>query len=207
MHALSERTPTTRRLTGTALLLTSALLLGGCADGADAGSEAAAATAAASAPADPTGAASDQGPTVLDVATGEGATTFATAVRGAGLEQTLALPGPLTVFAPSDAAFEALPPGLLDALLAPENAEALTLIVAYHVVEDDLPAADLDGDVTALSGQKLTLSSTDGGSVNGVPVLTPDVEASNGTVHVIDTVLIPPDIDPEALLAGGEAAP
>jgi uncharacterized surface protein with fasciclin (FAS1) repeats len=200
----------TYRLTGTALLLTSALLVGGCAGGDGGGTAAAgtpaAGTPAATAQADPTGAASTQGPTVLDVATDEGATTFATAVQAAGLEQTLALPGPLTVFAPSDAAFEALPPGLLDALLAPENAEALTLIVAYHVVEDDLRAGDFDGQVTALSGQTLTLSSADGGSVNDVPVLAPDVEASNGTVHVIDSVLLPPDVDPQALLGGGEAA-
>jgi uncharacterized surface protein with fasciclin (FAS1) repeats len=142
------------------------------------------------------------GSTVLEVAASDPQfSTFVQAVEAAGLEQTIALPGPITVFAPTNEAFEALPDGLLDELLKPANKEPLTFIVSYHVVEDEITSDDLDGEVTALSGQKLELSGAEGGSVNGVAVVQADIESSNGVVHAIDEVLVPPDVDPEALLA------
>lgn len=193
-----------------AALTTAALLLSGCtADQLSAGAapgETSSPPAATGTPQRPqTGSATpDDSGTVLDVAAADDLSTFVAAVNAAGLEQTLALPGPLTVFAPTNEAFEALPDGLLEELLKPENKGTLTLVVAYHVVEDEITSADLDGEVTALSGQSLELSSSSGGSVNEAAIVSADAEASNGVVHAIDRVLIPPDVDPEALLAPAE---
>jgi uncharacterized surface protein with fasciclin (FAS1) repeats len=174
-----------RRTRVGAALLGTALLLSGCAADAREGAE-------------PGGTDAADGSTVLEVAANDPQlSTFVQAVEAAGLEQTLALPGPLTVVAPTNEAFEALPEGLLDELLKPANKEPFTFIVTYHVVEDEITSSDFDGDVTALSGQQLELSD---GSVNGAAVVQADVEASNGVVHVIDEVLIPPDVDPQALL-------
>jgi uncharacterized surface protein with fasciclin (FAS1) repeats len=175
-----------RRTRVGAALLGSALLLSGCAADARDGAEAAGTDTAG-------------GSTVLDVAASDPQfSTFVQAVEAAGLEQTLELPGPLTVFAPTNEAFEALPEGLLDELLKPANKEPFTFVVTYHLVEDEITSDDLDGEVTALSGQKLELN---GGSVNGAAVVQADLESSNGVVHAIDEVLIPPDVDPQALLA------
>jgi uncharacterized surface protein with fasciclin (FAS1) repeats len=185
-----------------AVAAAAALLLTGCATADDGG----ATTGAAGPTAVPTGASGEtaQGPTVLDVAASdENLSTFVEAVEAAGLEQTLALPGPLTVFAPSNEAFEALPEGLLDELLKPDNSEPITFIVTYHVVEDELTSSQIsDGTVVALSGQPLTLTTANGVQVNDASVVEADLGASNGVVHVIDEVLIPPDVDPQALLAG-----
>jgi uncharacterized surface protein with fasciclin (FAS1) repeats len=202
-------------------LLGTALLLSGCAadatEGAQPGGTKSPPIADETPGAVEPGAATDAGVTPAETSTGaavaaEGSSvlavvaddpqfsTFVQVVEAAGLEQTLGLPGPLTVFAPTNEAFASLPPGLLQQLLKPKNKEPLTFIAAYHVVEDEITAGDLDGDVTALSGQTLTLSSSDGGTVNGVAIVQPDVSAGNGVVHGIDGVLIPPDVDPQALL-------
>lgn len=126
--------------------------------------------------------------------------TLVLALDAAGLVEALQAPGPFTVFAPTDDAFAALPEGVLDKLVQPENKDALTKILTYHVVEGAVMAADVtDGEVPTLEGQTLTLSTADGVTVNGAKVTTADVEASNGVIHLIDTVLLPPDFDPATL--------
>ena len=141
--------------------------------------------------------------TIVDVASNtDGLSTLAAAVGAAELVDTLNGEGPFTVFAPTDEAFEALPPGVLDALLLPENQETLAKILAYHVVPGSVMAADVpDGEVATVEGQTVTLSTADGVTVNGATVTQADVIADNGVIHVIDAVILPPDVDPAALTA------
>lgn len=141
--------------------------------------------------------------TIVDVASNtEGFSTLVAAVSAAGLVDTLNGEGPFTVFAPTDDAFAALPPGVLDALLLPENKETLAKILTYHVVPGTVLAADVtDGDVATVEGQSVTLSTADGVTVNGAKVVQADVMADNGVIHVIDAVILPPDVDPAALIA------
>jgi uncharacterized surface protein with fasciclin (FAS1) repeats len=140
--------------------------------------------------------------TIVDVAVEAGTfETLVAAVEAAGLAETLSGEGPFTVFAPTDEAFAALPEGLVDALLLPENQEALTAILTYHVLDGEVLAADVTaGDVTTLEGEDITISTDDGVMVNEATVTATDVLASNGVIHVIDAVLVPPSIDPAALL-------
>lgn len=126
--------------------------------------------------------------------------TLVTAVQAAGLEETLRGEGPYTVFAPTDDAFEALPEGTLDTLLAEPEGD-LADILTYHVVEGEVPAADvagLDGEeVTTVNGATFTVGVADDAVTltdaagNEVNVTMTDVEASNGVIHVIDAVLMP----------------
>jgi uncharacterized surface protein with fasciclin (FAS1) repeats len=141
--------------------------------------------------------------TIVDVASStDGFSTVVAAVQADGLVDTLKGEGTFTVFAPNDAAFAALPAGLVDALLLPENKDALTKILTYHVVPGTVMAADVtDGDVATVEGQNVTLSTADGVTVNGAKVIQADVVASNGVIHVIDSVIVPPDVDVQALLA------
>lgn len=140
--------------------------------------------------------------TIVDVATANGSfTTLVSALQAADLAETLSGPGPYTVFAPTDAAFEALPEGVLDKLLLPENKEVLKQILTYHVVDGEMKAADIKtGMAPTLEGTDVDVVA-DGGTVtvNGATVEQPDVTASNGVIHVIDTVLIPEGVDPAAL--------
>ena len=140
--------------------------------------------------------------TIVDVAVEAGSfETLVAAVEAAGLAETLSGEGPFTVFAPTDEAFAALPEGLVDALLLPENQEALTEILTYHVLDGEVLAADVTaGDVPTLQGEEITISTDDGVMVNEATVTATDVMASNGVIHVIDAVLVPPSIDPAALL-------
>jgi len=118
--------------------------------------------------------------------------TLVAAVTAAGLGETLSGEGPFTVFAPTNAAFEALPAGVLEALLLPENKDTLVKILTYHVVPGAVMAADVtDGHVATVEGQNVTLSTADGVTVDGAKVVTTDIAASNGTIHVIDTVILP----------------
>ncbi len=120
--------------------------------------------------------------------------TLVTAVTAAGLVETLKGKGPFTVFAPTDAAFAELPAGTVESLLKPENKEKLTQILTYHVVPGKIMAADLKGkkmDVATVEGSELSIDATDGVMVNNAEVIKPDVEASNGVIHVIDVVLMP----------------
>ena len=122
--------------------------------------------------------------------------TLVAAVTAADLGETLSGAGPFTVFAPTNDAFGALPAGTVDTLLEPANREKLTSVLTFHVVAGKLLAADLsDGQtLTTVQGQTLTVK-IDGATVtvNGVPVVQADVEASNGVVHVIGGVLLPAD--------------
>ena len=141
--------------------------------------------------------------TIVDIAAGtDGFATLVAAADAAGLIETLSGEGPFTVFAPTDDAFAALPDGLVDALLLPENKDVLTKILTYHVVPGTVMAADIvDGDVATVEGQTVTLSTMDGVKVNDATVIQADIVADNGVVHVIDAVIVPADVDPAALLA------
>jgi len=124
----------------------------------------------------------------------ESLSTLVSAVKAAGLVETLQGDGPFTVFAPTNAAFEALPEGQLESLLKPENKEQLTAILTYHVVPGKVMSTDLSDGMTAatVNGAEVTITTTDGAQVNGANVASADIEASNGVVHVIDAVILPP---------------
>ena len=142
--------------------------------------------------------------TIVDVAVGAGTfDTLVAAVSAAGLAETLSGEGPFTVFAPTDEAFAALPAGLVDALLLPENEAALVAVLTYHVLGAEVPSSDVaTGAVGTLQGEEIELVVDDNGvTVNGANVIAVDVEASNGVIHVIDAVLVPPSIDPGTLLS------
>ena len=132
------------------------------------------------------------------VVTANAAGTFATlvaAVTAADLATTLKSPGPFTVFAPTDAAFAKLPAGTVDMLLLPENKAMLQAVLKYHVVAGEVKAAQVVTltSATTLQGSDVAITVT--GStvkVNDATVTAADVEASNGVIHVIDTVLLPP---------------
>lgn len=126
----------------------------------------------------------------------ESLSTLVSAVQAAGLVETLSGEGPFTVFAPTNAAFEALPEGLLETLLQPENKAQLKAILTYHVVSSKVMSTDLQNgqEVATVQGEKITVSTTDGAKINGATVSTADVAASNGVVHIIDEVILPPSV-------------
>ncbi len=128
--------------------------------------------------------------------------TLAQTISLAGLGDTLQGAGPFTVFAPTDDAFAALPDGVLDALVKPENKETLAKILTYHVVPGNVKAAAVvTGPVASVEGSELALKNEGGVvTVNGAKVLTADVSASNGTIHTIDKVLVPASVDLSALV-------
>ena len=131
---------------------------------------------------------------IVETATAAGSfSTLLAAASAAGLVDTLKGDGPFTVFAPTDAAFAALPAGTVDGLLKPENRQQLTEILTYHVVPGKIMSSDLKEGMTATTVQKGTLTVTlEGGpKVNGTTISQPDIEASNGVIHVIDGVLMP----------------
>jgi transforming growth factor-beta-induced protein len=135
--------------------------------------------------------------TIVDVAIADGRfTTLVAAVEAAGLVETLSGEGPFTVFAPTDDAFAALPAGTLESLLLPENKQALTDILLYHVVSGKVMAADVVSLTSAptVLGKDVTITVKDGKVFlnDSVQVIITDVEASNGVIHVIDAVLLPP---------------
>ena len=140
--------------------------------------------------------------TIVDVASGAGNfNTLVAAVKAADLVETLSGTGPFTVFAPTDEAFAALPAGVLDALLLPENKEILVKILTYHVVSGMVMAADItDGDVATVEGSNVMLVTTSGVKVNDANVVSADVPASNGVIHAIDAVILPPGVDVAALI-------
>ncbi len=137
--------------------------------------------------------------TIVEVAAGdENFSTLVQAIEAAGLAETLSEAGPYTVFAPTNEAFEALPEGTLDQLLLPENQEALVQILTYHVLPQAVPAAQVvSGDVETVAGPPLSVNvddATGNVSVNQATVVQADVQASNGVIHAIDQVLLPPDL-------------
>ncbi|HBX65142.1 MAG: fasciclin [Balneola sp.] len=132
--------------------------------------------------------------------------TLVTAVKAAGLVETLQSDGPFTVFAPTNAAFEALPEGVLEMLLKPENKDKLTAVLTYHVVSGKVMSGDLkDGMMaTTVEGSKAEISINYGKvKVDGANVAMADIEASNGVVHVIDAIILPPSI--QKALASNES--
>ena len=130
----------------------------------------------------------------------EGFSTLVAALTAAGLVETLQGEGPFTVFAPNDAAFAALPEGLLEKLLLPENVAVLTSILTYHVVGAKVLSTEVvAGDAASVEGSNLALTTDMGVMVNDATVIQADVEASNGVIHVIDKVLVPPTVDLAAL--------
>jgi uncharacterized surface protein with fasciclin (FAS1) repeats len=123
--------------------------------------------------------------------------TLVTAVKAAGLVETLKGKGPFTVFAPTNKAFEALPEGTLEMLLKPENKEKLAAVLTYHVVAGSYPAAKVKDGMTpkTVQGETFEISVYDGGvKVNDARVIKADVMATNGVVHVIDKVILPPSM-------------
>ena len=120
--------------------------------------------------------------------------TLVAAVQAAGLVETLKGKGPFTVFAPTDAAFAALPPGTVETLLKPENKDQLAAILTYHVVPGKVMSSDIAGkklDAATVQGQTVAIDATSGVTVNDASVVAADVEASNGVIHVIDKVILP----------------
>lgn len=131
---------------------------------------------------------------IVDTAVAAGDfTTLAAALEAGGLIDTLKGDGPFTVFAPTDAAFAALPEGTVESLLLPENKDQLVAILTYHVVPGKVMSTDLsDGmEAATVQGGAVTISMADGVSVNDASVVGADVEATNGVIHVIDKVILP----------------
>jgi uncharacterized surface protein with fasciclin (FAS1) repeats len=133
---------------------------------------------------------------IVDIAASAGTfKTLVAAVQAAGLVETLRGQGPFTVFAPTDEAFRALPAGTVERLLRPENRGELTRILTYHVVPGRVTSDQLAGRTArpaTVQGQKLRVDGRQGVSVDQARVIRADIAASNGVVHVIDRVLIPP---------------
>ncbi|MEM9638306.1 MAG: fasciclin domain-containing protein [Pseudomonadota bacterium] len=141
-----------------------------------------------------------QGSDIVDIAASNGNfNTLVAAVQAAGLEDTLRSPGPFTVFAPTDAAFAALPAGTVESLLLPENKDQLVSILTYHVLPGAVQSGDVLGSVTnvaTVQGQTVRVDGTGGKfaaavRVNDANVTTADILATNGVIHVIDKVLLP----------------
>lgn len=132
---------------------------------------------------------------IVDTAVAAGSfTTLVAAVTAAGLVETLKGEGPFTVFAPSDAAFAALPAGTVDDLVKPENKAKLTAILLLHVLSGKVMAADVAGkvlDPATAGGATVHVDGTDRVTVDGAKVVTADIACTNGVIHVIDAVLLP----------------
>jgi len=136
------------------------------------------------------------GKDIVDTAVAAGQfKTLAAALGAAGLIETLKGKGPFTVFAPTDDAFSKLPPGTVEGLLKPENKAKLTAILTYHVVAGKVTAADVVKLKDAKTVNGATVKITVNGktvTINDAKVTKADIVASNGVIHVIDTVLLPP---------------
>jgi uncharacterized surface protein with fasciclin (FAS1) repeats len=187
-----------RSMTSIVLALSAAAVLGACSSSSkssDTTSSSAETTTTMSAPT--TMAANN---TIVDIAASNpDFSTLVTAVKAAGLADTLAGPGPFTVFAPTNEAFAKLPAATLQSLLEPQNKQQLANILTYHVVGAKVMAADVQaGKVKTVSGAEITIGVSGGnvtitdGQGNVAKVIKTDIVASNGVIHVIDTVLLPP---------------
>lgn len=131
---------------------------------------------------------------IVEIASGnEDFSTLVAAVVAAGLAETLSGNGPFTVFAPTNEAFAKLPAGTVDELLKPENKEKLAGILTYHVLAGKVMSKDLsDGQkAETVNGQEITVIMEDGVKIETATVITADLEASNGVIHVIDSVIMP----------------
>lgn len=183
-----------RGWTRLAILPMAVLMAAGCAgDDADADPPMEMAAEVAAAPAAESAAPlADETVVDLAVATPD-LSTLVAAIQAADLAGTLSGPGPFTVFAPVNAAFEALPAGTVESLLEPANRESLRSVLTYHVVPGRILSSDLtDGaTVTTVEGTQVTIDLDGGPSVNGAGIVAADIVASNGVVHLIDAVLMP----------------
>ena len=132
---------------------------------------------------------------IVDTAVAAGQfTTLVAALQAAGLVDTLKGAGPFTVFAPTDAAFAALPAGTVENLLKPENKDQLVAVLTYHVVPGKVMAADIAGksmQVASVQGSNLSIDATNGVKIDNANVVTADIETDNGVIHVIDAVVLP----------------
>ncbi|MBK1856422.1 fasciclin domain-containing protein [Verrucomicrobiaceae bacterium 5K15] len=136
----------------------------------------------------------EEAKTVVAIAAGnKDFSTLVAAVKAAGLAEALSGEGPYTIFAPTNAAFEKLPKGTVEALLKPENKDKLAKLLKYHVVPGKVMAADVaSGEVTSLEGSTIEIKVAEGSvTVDGAKVIKTDLEGSNGVIHVIDTVIMP----------------
>lgn len=134
---------------------------------------------------------------IVELAVGtESLSTLVTAVKAAGLVETLSGSGPFTVFAPTNDAFNNLPDGVLEMLLKPENKDKLVAVLTYHVVGSKVMSTDLKDGMKAgtVQGDKITVDLKNGVKINDSNVAKADIEASNGVVHVIDKVILPPSL-------------
>lgn len=126
--------------------------------------------------------------------------TLIRAVQAAGLTEQLAKPGPYTIFAPTDAAFSALPKTTLDQLLEPANKQQLVKLLAYHVIPGGITSQQLtSGQVKTIEGSPVQITvdrASNSITVNNAKVTQPDIPASNGIVHIVDQVLLPPNFPP-----------
>lgn len=139
------------------------------------------------------GAAYAQSMDIVDTAVANGNfTTLVAAVQAAGLVDTLKGPGPFTVFAPTDAAFAALPAGTVEGLLA--DIPALTGVLTYHVLPGAVASSALSEGLTAatVNGANVTFTLANGPQINGANIVMTDIQTSNGVIHVIDAVILPP---------------
>jgi uncharacterized surface protein with fasciclin (FAS1) repeats len=134
-------------------------------------------------------------PSIVDIAAGEDIfSTLVAALTAGDLAEVLSGEGPFTVFAPTNAAFAALPEGTVEMLLMPENKALLQKILTYHVVSGTVTSSDLmEGAVPTVEGSDLMVSLTDGVKVNNANVISADIMAGNGVIHVIDAVIMPPE--------------
>ena len=133
---------------------------------------------------------------IVDTAVNAGTfETLVAAVSAADLVDTLKSEGPFTVFAPTDEAFAALPEGTVETLLKPENKDQLISVLTYHVVPGKVMSTDLSDDMTAatVQGSEITVDLDNGVMINDASVVTADIETSNGVIHVIDSVILPPE--------------
>jgi uncharacterized surface protein with fasciclin (FAS1) repeats len=139
--------------------------------------------------------AADNKSDIVDTASGAGNfNTLVTAVKAAGLVDTLKGPGPFTVFAPTDEAFARLPAGTVQDLLKPENKSKLVAILTYHVVPGKVMSKDIAGKKTmvkSVEGGEIAVNATDGVKIDDAKVVKADIETSNGVIHVIDKVIMP----------------
>jgi uncharacterized surface protein with fasciclin (FAS1) repeats len=179
------------------------LVLAACGEDDNSAVETTVAAAETTAAASETSAMTEEPGTIVDVASGNpDFSTLVAAVGAAGLVETLSGEGPFTVFAPTNDAFAALPAGLVDKLLLPENKDVLVQILTYHVGSGAVMAADVTaGDVPSVEGSPITVT-VEGGTVklnDSATVIATDVMASNGVIHVIDAVILPPGLDVSAL--------
>lgn len=134
---------------------------------------------------------------IVELAVGtESLSTLVAAVKAGDLVETLSGQGPFTVFAPTNDAFAALPEGTLDMLLKPENKDKLVAVLTYHVIGENVMSSDLKDGMKqkTVQGDKVKVDLTNGAMINDAKVVKADIKASNGVVHVIDKVILPPSL-------------